>query len=288
MNVCSLLFASLFESNEEQVSQWDIMEVYRKLRGLDVKTFETNHPGIMHPRLRILLELTDKLCRDIQKTAVYAHQPRTTVSVGSSTQSKSISTNIFSKSGKKSIHKMASLKPPKPSKRAKLLDSQSDTQNPSPFVSQNPSPFASQNPSLFASQNLSPFVSRSSSPIGNEGYQVNFDTSTTNKKETFKEGCRKCEKLPSEEKCRRYIEVEERRSVAEYEGCLLTCTDDVTDRLPPLVIPFFLRSSSLLMNIHRKSKILPMSDILRPKNWTSSRLPTVLKLKSVAEEIAPF
>jgi len=56
-------------------------------------------------------------------------------------------------------------------------------------------------------------------------------------KKPFKAGCRRCEGLSSDQKCRRYIEVEE-QNVEEFEGCVLTSADDLTDRLPPLVISY--------------------------------------------------
>ncbi len=88
----------------------------------------------------------------------------------------------------------------------------------------------------------SPNPSHNSSPSGSSFHHPSRKTTPLAKAEDMEVeeytlpvgGCRSCQHLPPKEHCCWHIEVEE-RPTTELEGSVLTCTEDKTDRLAPLV-----------------------------------------------------
>jgi hypothetical protein len=164
----------------------------------------------MHRHLRLLLKLTEDLQKSIKRSKMSAHRPNTTI------EGRTVTTNTFSSATKKKKVKFIS-------PAIKTLNKKASHRSPKPPILQ-----------ASSSYYLSVPVASSHRPSTFAEPQGDSSTLDTDSEPLFKEGCRKCQNLSSDEKCRRYIFVKE-RPIEEYVGCVLTCTDDISDRLPPLV-----------------------------------------------------
>ena len=98
-----------------------------------------------------------------------------------------------------------------------------------------------------------------------------------------KNGCSRCSALPPQDRCRWYIEVQE-RGISDITGCVLSCTEDPTERLPPLVMYICCLQRALPIYRKRNGKTPPKPLYTRPqRNWDSPNLRTDHKfLKDVA------
>ena len=200
--ICKSQFNNLIKN---QVLQWSPLEVHCILQGCNIQSFNDKNTGAMHPRLRKLLELTENLQTNKKKTRDFSYHSQSTTIIGSVkhiTPTKQFS----SSSGKSKVKKKSSHQ-------------------------------------SFKNEILSPSISHlSPSPSLNSSHNPSRETTPLEKAEDMEVeeyilpvgGCKLCQHLPPKERCCWYIEVEE-RSTTELEGSVLTCTEDETDRLAPLV-----------------------------------------------------